>query len=164
MPPVMQLLKNFPLLWNPKVYYGVHNSPPLSLSWARSNQSIPLHSICLRSILILYTHLHLGLPSCIYIVTCQPIVGLRNRALLGSRPVNNSRLNTRYATIGEAAFSPYRAEPNRTVRCYTTGRDDVTRHHARFRGNTVVNTVTWRNRVDCLRFSFRWFWIYKRSG
>jgi hypothetical protein len=24
----------------------------------------------------------------IYIVTCQPILGLRNRALLGSRPVN----------------------------------------------------------------------------
>jgi hypothetical protein len=43
------------------------------------------------------------------IVTCQPIVGLGNRALLGSRPVNNSRPNTRYAIIGEAVFSPHRA-------------------------------------------------------
>jgi hypothetical protein len=67
------------------------------------------------------------------IVTRQPIVGLRYRALLGSRPANNSRPNTRYTTIGEAVFSPCRAEPNRTLRCYTTGRDDVTRHHAPFR-------------------------------
>jgi hypothetical protein len=35
------------------------------------------------------------------IVTCQPIVGLRNRALLGSRPLNASRPNTRYAAVGK---------------------------------------------------------------
>jgi hypothetical protein len=98
-----------------------------------------------------------------YTETCQPIVGLCNRALLGSRPVNNSRPNTHYATIEEAVFSPCHAEPNHTVRCYTTGRDDVTQHHARFRGNAVVNTVTWRNRVDWLCFSFRWFRLYKRG-
>jgi hypothetical protein len=62
-----------------------------------------------------------------YIVICQPIVGLRNRALLGSRPLNASRTNTRYATIEEAVFTPCRtvpchAEPNRTVRCHTTSR------------------------------------------
>jgi hypothetical protein len=34
-----------------------------SLSWARSIQSIPSHPISLRSILILSTHLRLGLPS-----------------------------------------------------------------------------------------------------
>jgi hypothetical protein len=45
----------------------------------------------------------------LHTVTCRPIVGLRNRALLGSQPVNNSRPNTRYATIGEAVFSPHRA-------------------------------------------------------
>jgi hypothetical protein len=33
-----------------------------SLSWSRSIQSIPLHPISLRSILILSTHLQLGLP------------------------------------------------------------------------------------------------------
>jgi hypothetical protein len=47
----------------------------------------------------------------IYIVTCQPIVGLRNRAFLGSRPLNASRPNTRYATTGEAVFTPCRAVP-----------------------------------------------------
>jgi hypothetical protein len=56
------------------------------------------------------------------------------------------RLVNEYAlrnNSGSSVFSvPCRAEPNRTVRCYTTGRDDVTRHHARFRGSTVVNTVT----------------------
>jgi hypothetical protein len=33
------------------------------LSTARSIQSIPFHLICRRSILILFTHLRLGLPS-----------------------------------------------------------------------------------------------------
>jgi hypothetical protein len=51
------------------------------------------------------------------IVTCQPIVGLRNRALLGSRPLKASRPNTRYATIGEAVFTPCRAVPCRAVPC-----------------------------------------------
>jgi hypothetical protein len=51
---------------------------------------------------------------------------------------------------GSGVFSvPCRAEPNRTVRCYTTGRDDVTRHHARFQGNAVVNTLTSRNSTPC---------------
>jgi hypothetical protein len=45
------------------------------------------------------------------IVTCQPIVGLRNRALLGSRPLNASRPNTRYAAVGEEVFIPCRFEP-----------------------------------------------------
>jgi hypothetical protein len=44
-------------------------------------------------------------------VICQPIVGLRNRALLGSRPLNASRPNTRYAAVGEAVFAPCRFEP-----------------------------------------------------
>jgi hypothetical protein len=37
-----------------------------SLSWARSIQSIPSHPISLRSILLLSTHLRLGLPSGLY--------------------------------------------------------------------------------------------------
>jgi hypothetical protein len=57
--PVVQLLKNL------KVYYSVHKIPPLIhiISWARSVHSIPPHPIALQSILILFTHLLLGLPS-----------------------------------------------------------------------------------------------------
>jgi hypothetical protein len=49
------------------------------------------------------------------IVTCQPIFGLCNRALLGSRLLNTSRPNTRYTAIGEAVSSPCRAEPIRVL-------------------------------------------------
>jgi hypothetical protein len=49
------------ILWNPKVHYHIHKSLPLS--WARSIQSTPPHSISPRSILILSTHLHRCLPS-----------------------------------------------------------------------------------------------------
>jgi hypothetical protein len=68
-------------------------------------------------------------------VTCQPIVGLRNKALLGSRPLNASRPNIRCAAVEEAVFALCRAEQNRTEGFYTAARDDVTRQHARFQGN-----------------------------
>jgi hypothetical protein len=48
-------------------------------------------------------------------VTCQPIVGSRNRALLGSRLLNASWPNTHYATTGEAVSSPCRAKPHRVL-------------------------------------------------
>jgi hypothetical protein len=44
-------------------------------------------------------------------VTYQPIVGLRMGAFLGSRPLNASRPNTRYAAVGETVFTPCRFEP-----------------------------------------------------
>jgi hypothetical protein len=47
-----------------------------------------------------------------YIVTCQPIVELRNKALLGSRQLNTSRTSTRSAAVGEAVFAPCRAVPS----------------------------------------------------
>jgi hypothetical protein len=52
----------------------------------------------------------------VYIVTCQPIVGLRNRALLGIRPVNKISAQTRWrhATVLEYGS-------------YATCRDDDTR-------------------------------------
>jgi len=43
------------LLWNPKVNYHVHKSPPHDLPWARSN---PVHTLCN----ILKIHLRLCLP------------------------------------------------------------------------------------------------------
>jgi hypothetical protein len=54
-------------LWNPKVYY---------LSWARSIQSIPpppRHPSSLSSILILFTHLRLCLPSGIFPIGIPPL-------------------------------------------------------------------------------------------
>jgi hypothetical protein len=54
----------FKIVWNPKVHFRVHKSPPQVLQ-ARSIQSTPPHSISLRLIVILYSHLHLSLPSCL---------------------------------------------------------------------------------------------------
>jgi hypothetical protein len=51
------------MLWNPKGHHRVHKSTPLSLPSARSVQSIPPHSISLKPILMLSSHLRLGLYS-----------------------------------------------------------------------------------------------------
>ena len=48
---------------NAKVHYRTHKRRHLSLSWASPIQSIYTHPTSLRSILILSTHLCLGLPS-----------------------------------------------------------------------------------------------------
>jgi hypothetical protein len=61
--PIVQLHKNFPVFYGTRRFITVfiralHWSP----SWTRSIQSIPPHPISLRSILIVSTHLCLGLP------------------------------------------------------------------------------------------------------
>ena len=48
---------------NPKVHYHTTSVRHLSLSWTSPIQSIYTHPTPWRSILILSTHLHLGLPS-----------------------------------------------------------------------------------------------------
>jgi hypothetical protein len=53
------------------------------------------HRVNLRSCERLQSHQKLSHLSPDYIVTCQPIVGLRSRALLGSRPVNKSSAQPR---------------------------------------------------------------------
>jgi len=50
-------------LWNLQVNYCVTSARHVSLSWASSIQSIPPHPTSWRFILILYSHLFLGLPS-----------------------------------------------------------------------------------------------------
>jgi hypothetical protein len=63
-PPVVQLLENFPTFYGTKRFITVLIRVLYwSLTWARSNQSIPSHPISLRSILILSTQLCLGLHS-----------------------------------------------------------------------------------------------------
>ena len=54
------------ILWNPKVHYRNHKCPPMSLFWANSIQSIPTHPTFWRPILILSSHLRLGLPSSLF--------------------------------------------------------------------------------------------------
>jgi hypothetical protein len=52
------------ILWNPKVHHRVHKSPPLVPILSQIDPvHISSHPISLRSILILSTHLRLGLPS-----------------------------------------------------------------------------------------------------
>jgi hypothetical protein len=57
----------------PKVHYRVTRVLHRFLSWACSIQSISPHSITLRSILILSTHLLLGLPKVSFLLTFPPI-------------------------------------------------------------------------------------------
>jgi hypothetical protein len=63
-PSIVKLHKNFPAFYGTRrIIIMFTRAFHWSLSWARSIQSIPSHPISLRSILILSTHLHLGLPS-----------------------------------------------------------------------------------------------------
>jgi hypothetical protein len=60
----VQLLKNFPAFYETRSFITVFTRDFCwSLSWPTSIQSIPHYPITLRSILILSTHLRLGLPS-----------------------------------------------------------------------------------------------------
>ena len=51
---------------NPTFYYAFTSARNLSLSWASSIHSVPAHPTFWRSILILSSHLRLGLPSCLF--------------------------------------------------------------------------------------------------
>jgi hypothetical protein len=68
--------QDFPsILLNAKVHYRVHKSPPLAptLSLIYPIHTIPSHPISLRSILILSTHLRIGLPCGLFLLTFPPI-------------------------------------------------------------------------------------------
>ena len=59
---VESFLKKLLVLWHSKFHYRVHNSPPVIHIFLQTN---PVHAFPtdLRSILTLYSHLRLGLPS-----------------------------------------------------------------------------------------------------
>ena len=59
-----QLVKKLPTFYGTWNFIAAFTSVRhMSLSWARSIQSIPLYPTSGKSILILFSHLHLGLPS-----------------------------------------------------------------------------------------------------
>ena len=59
-----QLVKKFPAFYGTRRFItAITSARQLSLSWASSIQSIPPHPTSWRSILILSSHLFLGLPS-----------------------------------------------------------------------------------------------------
>ena len=61
---VSQLIKKFPAFYGTRMFItAITSARHLSLSWAISIQSIPSHPTSWRCILILSTHLRLGLPS-----------------------------------------------------------------------------------------------------
>ena len=51
------------ILWNPKVHYRIHKFPPSVPNLSQLDQVHTPHPTSLRSNLILYSHLRLGLPS-----------------------------------------------------------------------------------------------------
>jgi len=69
---VPQPVKKFPTFYGSRTFITAFTTARhLSLSWASSIQSIPLHTTSWRSILILFSHLRLGLPSGLF-PSCFP--------------------------------------------------------------------------------------------
>jgi hypothetical protein len=61
---VTQLVKKYPaVLWNPKVHYHVHKSPPLDPILSQLNPVLPIDPYLPKVHLMLSFHLRLGLPS-----------------------------------------------------------------------------------------------------
>jgi hypothetical protein len=66
-PVIVQPLKNFPAFYGIRRFITVFTRAlHWSLSWVTSMQSILSRPISLRSILILSTHLRIGIPSCLF--------------------------------------------------------------------------------------------------
>jgi hypothetical protein len=93
--PIAQPLKKFPAFYGTRRFITAFTRAlHWSLSWARSIQSLPSHPTSLRSILIVSTHLRLGLPSGL-LPSGFPGKPKRNKTLgtLRSKRENNVRWN-----------------------------------------------------------------------
>jgi len=75
---------------NPKVHYHTHNVRHLSLSWASPIQSIYPHPTSCRLILILTTHLRLGLPSGLFpsVFLSKTLYNPLSSPIRATRPTN----------------------------------------------------------------------------
>jgi hypothetical protein len=71
-PPIVQLLKNFPAFYGTRRFITVSTTAlHWSLSWARSIQSITLHPVSLRSILVLSTYVYLETTATMADIFCD---------------------------------------------------------------------------------------------
>jgi hypothetical protein len=93
--PVVQLLKNFLKFYeNRRLITVFTRALHWSISWARSIQHVPAHSISVESILILFFHLRLNLDSgmfssdfrtkCVYMYSSSPPFVLRAPLIVSS--------------------------------------------------------------------------------
>jgi hypothetical protein len=111
-PPIVQPLKNFPASYGTRSFNTVFTRAfHWSLSWAISIQSTPSYPISLRSILILSTHLRLGLPSGLFRVKRTAKLKLKrcmiSESSLALITINNNKSNhnCKYTWIGIIYFS-----------------------------------------------------------
>jgi hypothetical protein len=81
------------ILWNPNCHCSVYKSLHWFLSLVRSTQSSTLNSISLRSVLLLSTQLHLGLPRSLFLMVLQPIAYKHSSFPHSCFPVNLFPIN-----------------------------------------------------------------------
>jgi hypothetical protein len=66
--------KYFRLVWKPKIYYGVHKTPPLESALSQMHQSTVSHPISLRLLSILFFQLLLNPQGGLFTSEFQTII------------------------------------------------------------------------------------------